>query len=73
MAVDILLLEFSAYFSSAGLAMNPDKSELIMFRRGCQNQKLQVGGQHKTTKLELLGVTVKKGYHFQVHAIQISS
>ena len=33
-AVDILMEEFLSYFSSAGLAMNPTKSELILFRQG---------------------------------------
>ena len=31
LADDILMEEFVNYFSSAGLSMNPDKSELIMF------------------------------------------
>ena len=72
-AIDNLLEEFSAYFSSARLAMNPDKSELILFRRGRQQQELHVGGQPETSKLKLLGVTVEKGYQFMAHAHMISA
>ena len=72
-AVDIIMSEFVAYFSSCGLAMNPDKSELIVFRKGRQVQELQVGGQVEATKTKLLGVTVEKGYTFEAHATQVSA
>ena len=39
-AVDLLMDEFLQYFFSAGLSMNPTKSELIVFRSRQQNQEL---------------------------------
>ena len=54
LAVDLLMEEFLRYFSSAGLSMNPSKSELIVFRRGRQNQELTVQGQPEASKIKLL-------------------
>ena len=52
--------------------MNPDKSELIIFCKGFQTKELHVGGQPKSTKIKLLGVTVEKGYHSEAHSNQVS-
>ena len=65
--------EFLSYFSSAGLSMNPSKSELILFRRGRQEQELTVNGQPEAKKIRLLGVNVEKGYVFDAHAKQIAA
>ena len=73
LAVDILMEEFVSYFSSAGLAMNPEKSELILFRRGRQSQELKVGNQVESTRVKLLGVTVEKGYQFNSHSSNVSA
>ena len=73
-AVDTLLKEFQDYFSSAGLSMNPSKSELIVFRNRGQYNKiikerdLYVAGQKESLKVKLLGVTVTSEYKFNEHA-----
>ena len=72
-SVNVLLEEFKKYFSSCGLAMNPSKSELIVFRnRGLHNkiQKLRdlyVCGQKESEKVKLLGITVNNQYDFRGH------
>ena len=43
--------------------MNPEKSELVVFRRSRQGQELHVGGQSESTKCKLLGVVVENGKH----------
>ena len=73
-AVDTLIKEFEEYFSSAGLSMNPSKSELIVFRNRGQYNKivkqrdLYVAGQKEADKVKLLGVTVTSEYKFTEHA-----
>ena len=51
LAVDILMEDW---------AMNPDKFELTVLRRGHQTEKHHVGCQEESTKVKLLGITVKK-------------
>ena len=73
-SVNVLLEEFRKYFSSCGLAMNPTKSELIVFRnRGLHNKihklrDLYVCGQKESEKVKLLGITVNNQYDFKDHA-----
>ena len=71
LGIDAMMKEFLDYFSSCGLSMNPSKSELIVFRRGRQQQTLHVGGQEEETHTKLLGVMVQKGYNFQKHATTV--
>ena len=73
LAVEVVMEEFLEYFSSAGLSMNPEKSELVVFRRSRQGQELHVGGQSESTKCKLLGVVVEKGYGFESHTIQVAA
>ena len=52
---------FVFYFFSAGLAMNPDKSEVIVF----------ITIRDKSHQfIKLLCVTVESGYHFKQTSIQ---
>ena len=71
LAVDVLMHEFLQYFSAAGLAMNPTKSELIVFRRKKQETVLTVSGQEEAQKIRLLGVNLDKNYKFESHATQV--
>ena len=63
----VLMEESVSYFSSAGLSMNPEKSELIL------TWELHVGNQKESTKVKLLAVTVEKGYQFNSHSTMVSS
>ena len=65
--------EFLLYFSSAGLSMNPSKSELILFRQGPQEPTLKVRDEPEAGKIKLLGVNVEKGYTFEAHANQVAA
>lgn len=71
--VDVMMTEFEEYFSSAGLKMNPSKSELIVFRCGKQQSILNVRGQEEATQMKLLGVTVEKNFVFNKHANMVAA
>ena len=65
MGVDVLIEEFVRYFSVQGLSMNPDKIEVVMFRKGrVKEQDITVSGQLEADKVKLLGVVVNTGYEF---------
>ena len=66
--IDIMEEEFAEYFSSAGLAMNKDKSEVIMFRSHRQSTQIKVGDQVEADQVKLLGLTVQKNYKVDKHA-----
>ena len=66
--IDIMDDEFEQYFSSAGLALNKDKSEVIMFRSHRQSTQIKVGDQVEADQVKLLGLTVQKNYKFDKHA-----
>ena len=66
--IDIMEEEFAEYFSSAGLAMNKDKSEVIMFRSHRPTRVITIGDQEEACHVKLLGVTVEKGFKFNKHA-----
>ena len=74
MGVNEISPELENYFSSAGLAMNPDKSEIIMFRTSPRMQTLtvKVGDQEESQSVKLLGLTVEKGYKFHRHAKNVA-
>ena len=65
-AVNAMMSEFLLYFSSAGLSMNPDKSEVIMFRssNATKTMDVKVGEQLESESVKLLGVTVQQNYRF---------
>ena len=65
--------EFADYFSSVGLAMNLDKSEIIMFYSHCQSQTITVGEQEEADHVKLNSVTVEKGYWFNKHTKILSA
>ena len=65
--------EFYDYFTSVGLCMNPEKSELILFRKGRKTETLYVGDQEEAEKIKLLGVIIDKGYTFASHAAQVAA
>ena len=70
-----MMSEFLLYFSSAGLSMNPDKSEVIMFRssNATKTMDVKVGEQLESESVKLLGVTVQQNYRFQKHARNVSN
>ena len=73
MGVDVLMEEFVAYFSAQGLSMNPDKSEVVMFRKGrVKEQDITVSGQIEAEKVKLLGVVVNTGYEFTSMAERVA-
>ena len=61
------------YCSAAGLVMNPDKSEVVVFRRSEAEQVITAGGQPETQKLKLLGVTVEANYCFDDHVKTVAA
>ena len=73
-AVTEMSAEFSTYFKSAGFSMNPEKSEVILFRTSPQKQTrvVHVGDQPESEHVKLLGVTVEKGYRFKKHARNVA-
>ena len=73
LAVNVLMDEFFDYFTAAGLCMNPEKSELILFRRGRKSETIFVGGQEEAEKIKLLGVVIDKNYTFASHAVQVAA
>ena len=44
-SIDVFLEEMERYCSAAGLVMNPDKSEVVVFRRSEHEQVITTGGQ----------------------------
>ena len=51
-----MMKEFGEYFSSAGLSMNPSKSELVVFRKERQRAQMVAGAVR--TKVERLSKVV---------------
>ena len=70
-----MMEEFGRYFSSCGLAMNPEKSELVLFRgRWLPSSRLvSVGDQVESDSMKLLGLTVQTGYRFDRHAKNVAA
>ena len=72
-SIDVFLEEMEEYCSAAGLVMNPDKSEVVMFRRGQQSQVITAGGQPESGTVRLLGIVVDKDYKFDTHTREIEA
>ena len=72
-SIDVFLEEMERYCSAAGLVMNPDKSEVVVFRRSEAEQVITAGGQPETQKLKLLGVTVEANYCFDDHVKTVAA
>ena len=65
-----LSIHFYIFFVSGWLCMNPEKSELILFRKGRKNMMLYVERQEEADKIKFFGFTIDMGYTFSNHATQ---
>ena len=72
-SIDVFLEEMEVYCSAAGLVMNPDKSEVIVFRRTAADRIITAGGQPEVEKVKLLGVTVESNYTFDDHVKSVTA
>ena len=72
-SIDVFLDEMEQYCSAAGLVMNPDKSEVVMFQQGQPTQQITAGGQPKSGTVRLLGISVDKDYKFETQVKEIEN
>ena len=73
-AVDVMFTKFRHYFNSMGMALNPDKCELIAFRSRKKDRTLTLpGGQEEVSTVKLLGLFIDSDYKFTTHTNKVCS
>ena len=71
-AINVMFNKFKHYFNSMGMALNPDKCELTIFRSKKKTHTLTLpGGQEEVKTVKLLGLFIDSDYKFQTHVSKV--
>ena len=66
-AINIMMEEYSKYFSSCGLCLNPDKCMVMVIRSKGKTLDIYWNGSREVSKAKLLGVWFDSKYNFEEH------
>ena len=63
--------QFKLFFSAIGMALNPDKTEILCIRSSPKTKNITVEGQGESSSLRLLGLHMDHNFSYELHIAQL--
>ena len=63
--------QFKLFFSAIGMALNPDKTEVLCIRSSPKTKNITVEGQSESSSLRLLGLHMDHNFSYELHIAQL--